>query len=76
MFCSFFHFVLVPSIPLPEAPINAIDCRINLLSHIQDMQNEIDSRLETLGNLLEGIIRNTYLKQFLKKLLFPVLQRM
>lgn len=45
---------LVPSIPLPETPIDATDCRLNLLLHIADMQNEVNARLESLEGLFEG----------------------
>lgn len=44
----------MPNIPLPETPIDATDCRLNLLLHIGDMQNEVDTRLESLEGLFEG----------------------
>lgn len=44
----------MPNIPLPETPIDATDCRLNLLLHIGDMQNEVNTRLESLEGLFEG----------------------
>lgn len=49
-----FYLYLVPNIPLPETPIDATDCRLNLLLHISDMQNEVNTRLESLEGLFEG----------------------
>ena len=45
----------MPNIPLPETPIDATDCRLNLLLHITDMQNEVNTRLESLEGLFEGL---------------------
>lgn len=45
--------IFVPNIPLPEAPIDSTDCRLNLLMHITDTQQEVDARLETLEGLFE-----------------------
>jgi len=39
---------------MAEKPINAFDCRTNLLSHISDVQTEVESRLESLESLFEG----------------------
>jgi hypothetical protein len=47
-------FLLVPNVPLPETPIDVTDCRLNLLLHIGDMQNEVNTRLESLEGLFEG----------------------
>lgn len=44
----------VCNIPMAEKPINAPDCRLNLLSHISDVQTEVESRLESLEVLFEG----------------------
>ena len=39
---------------MAEKPINAPDCRLNLISHISDVQTEVESRLESLEALFEG----------------------
>ncbi len=52
--CYNFSFLLVPNVPLPETPIDVTDCRLNLLLHIGDMQNEVNTRLESLEELFEG----------------------
>ena len=53
-FAIILMFFIVPIVPLPETPIDVTDCRLNLLLHIGDMQNEVNTRLESLEGLFEG----------------------
>ncbi|XP_075236677.1 uncharacterized protein LOC142333451 isoform X2 [Lycorma delicatula] len=37
-----------PQAPVPEAPIDLVECRLQLLEHIEDYQQQVDSRLTSL----------------------------
>jgi len=63
---------------MAEKPINAFDCRTNLLSHISDVQTEVESRLESLESLFEecetdeGLMDTTHVARTLQTLLKDV----
>ncbi|XP_046459189.1 PHD finger protein 20-like isoform X2 [Daphnia pulex] len=69
---------MVPNVPLPETPIDVTDCRLNLLLHIGDMQNEVNTRLESLEGLFEecemddGLMDTSHVAKMLQILLKDV----
>ncbi|KAI9559098.1 hypothetical protein GHT06_015887 [Daphnia sinensis] len=68
----------LPNIPLAETPIDTTDCRLNLLLHIGDMQNEVNTRLESLEGLFEecemddGLMDTSHVPKMLQILLKDV----
>jgi len=68
----------VCNVPMAEKPINAPDCRLNLISHISDVQTEVESRLESLEALFEeceaeeGLMDSTHVARTLQTLLKDV----
>ncbi|KAK5646830.1 hypothetical protein RI129_005294 [Pyrocoelia pectoralis] len=50
-----FEQLATPIIPQPEAAINSIDCKLNLLDHIAHSQNLIEERLEMVQAQVDAL---------------------